>query len=398
MDKNARPIILPGHPFWDVLRRFGQDQTLAMIVNFSATLALTLFLGSKWGQSFGEYLLVLGIGVNLIFAIVGPIVEKVGFFPIHIKNAWDEYNAILARKRKKFRIYLKKHLREGLKSMIEDIIIHDSVYITLMYVGLNRLPQTPPWMISIFSFVVAVFIVAGVEVGIVEFLYWNYKRSLKKLGFRLESYFESRFNYDSQEKAEEVFRALIEEYELGTLKNGVVQKGETRVIEYRDRYLDNKLMGHNNRKWRLRFRMRGHEDGHNALKSVQIISTLVSEMAKKELKQWRFFSIRKEKMYYPLSNGMVWSAEDVDPGDSGVRKALQKAQDGSEFSEINFQRKVAQNPKTLLVSLDRMKSGAVVLEIKAYPEQKGLLKEAMRFVMSRGGLQTTHDKLRISAV
>jgi len=63
------PIMLPGSPFWSVFRRFGRDELIAMIINVIGTAIVNFF-----------------IAIPLILSIAGPILEKIGFFPAHLRR------------------------------------------------------------------------------------------------------------------------------------------------------------------------------------------------------------------------------------------------------------------------------------------------------------------------
>jgi len=39
-------ICVPGSPFWNVLKRFGLDELVAMVINVSATFIVSIFVGS----------------------------------------------------------------------------------------------------------------------------------------------------------------------------------------------------------------------------------------------------------------------------------------------------------------------------------------------------------------
>ncbi len=386
-------IILPSNPFWDVFKRFGRDEMIALVINFSATLALSLYFASAMGETTAANLLVAGIEINLLFALVGPIVEKIGFFPAHFKEAFDIYRITPIENRYPLSYYTKKALRGGTKSLIQDILIHDPIYIGIMYVGLLKFPGTPAWILAVFSFVVAVFIVAGLEVGFVEFLYRRCKMKLQKMGFGITSYLESRFHFESYETARDVFDILVEKYDLGTIDtSNIAHPGESSLIAYHDRYVGNSIPIYNARKVRVRFRQRKFRDDRGLSQSAQIAFTRVNEMARKEISQFRYYPVRKDKLYFQFPNKMCWKVNDI--VNTNVRSFLQKFHNEDEAYEIEFVRCVANNPDTILVSIDRMEDVTVV-EIKAYSDKKRLLKEAMQIAMHAGGTQTTHGKRRI---
>jgi len=376
-------ITLPKNPLWEVSRRFGADELLALIINFSATLGLSLFFATTEGAEATKELLQLGISVQVLFAVVGPIVEKIGFFPLHFREAFVRYRSTPTEHRLSLYAYFKLALHKGMKSLLEDVLIHDPIYIGIMWFGLSKLPQTPAWMLSVFAFVVAVIIVAILEVSFVEVLFKRCKCYLKKIGFQKTIYLESRFHFDDYETAQVLFSQLARRYDLGET---------TQEVSYRDKYLSLGQWAYNMRKIRVRFRERGLRGGNGISRAIQVVFTRVGEMSKREAGQFRYYPALKEKFYFRFSDRMYWNVSDI-PSEN-VKKFVKKFHNASEEHLIEFERTVANNPKTLLISIDHMSCMAIV-EIKAYPSQKRILKEAMRLAMHAGGMQTTHGKQHI---
>jgi hypothetical protein len=270
-----------------------------------------------------------------------------------------------------------------MKSLLEDILMHDPIYFVIMYFGLPKLPQTPAWILSVFAFVIAVIIVAILEVSFVELLFKKCKHYLKKIGFQKTTYLESRFHFDDYETAQELFNQLVKRYELGKI---------TPEVSYRDKYLSLGQWAYNMRKVRVRFRERGLRGGNGTSRAIQVVFTRVGEMSKREAGQFRYYPALKEKFYFRFPDKMYWNVSDI-PSEN-VKKFVKKFHNIPEEHIIEFERTVANNPKTLLASIDHMTCVAIV-EIKAYPSQKRILKEAMRLAMHAGGMQTTHGKQHI---
>ena len=389
-------IVLPGSPFWDVFKRFGSDEVLALVVNTGAT----FFLGLHFSNTVGTEVVASFIGVhitlNVLLSLVGPVVEKVGFFPLHFWEAFKIYKSTLKDNRQSLRYYVCKALQKGSKSLMQDILVHDPVYIAIMYVGLFCLPETPAWLLSFFSFVVAVFIVAGGEVSFVEILYAKFRRRLKRLGFSQISYLESRFYYDSFETAKKIFDVLVAQYGLGTMGvDGNVLSQEPSVIQCYDRYVGNKLPVYNARRPRIRFRQRDSRADKESLMSIQIVFTSTKEMDRREVTQYRYFPIRKDKLYYRFSGHIRENI--IDTFNPSIKKFLKRFFVSENVIDVQFTRMVANNPQTILVSLDQVGEVSIV-EIKAYLGKEMILKEAMRLAMHHGGQQTTHDKHIITSM
>jgi hypothetical protein len=390
MSKKNKEIVLPGNPFWKVFKSFGADEAIALLVNFAATAVLTLFLNSHYGTAIIAF---LGIGTALLLSVIGPVAEKIGFFFRHFYEAWDEYRTTPQEEKRPLCAYFAKAVKGGSKSLFEDILIHDPLYIAFMYAGLKIFSGIPPWILCVFSFVVAVFAVACLEVGFKEALHWLNKQNLKRKGFEIEPYFESRFYYKSEEKAMSVFKTLVEKYGLGiTEKDGSVRENETAKINYYDRYFT-ESPGLNGRKLQIRARERDINQKEK-INSWQLIYLLVSEVWNREVDQYRYFVVKKEKIYFLCEdNEMPWRPADIK--NSKIRKTIQRKMSSGKFADIRFVREVAQHPDSLLISFDCVKGKIFIVEIKAYPKRKKLLKEAMRYAMMQGGIQTTHGKYNL---
>jgi hypothetical protein len=149
------PIVLPRNPLWEVVRVFGKDEIIALVIGTTATALVGIFVHNA-----------------LVLAITGPVVEKTGFFIVHIKE--------------------RSGMKKGFHNMMKDLLVHDPLYAILMYLGL-KLYHVPAWILAISSFVVALAMIAVGEVLITEMLYRFKFFKFKQMGFGVESYLESRF-------------------------------------------------------------------------------------------------------------------------------------------------------------------------------------------------------------
>ncbi|MFH1307275.1 MAG: hypothetical protein ABIH72_00295 [archaeon] len=383
------PIKLPQSPFWEVFKRFGRDEAIALVINVAGTAIMAFILF--------RYNLISKNLRNLILALTGPIVEKVGFFPGHFKEARDVYNETPEDERENLNYYFKKAVKGGSKSLAQDIAFHDPLYIIGMWAGLNLYPATPAWMIAALSFIIAVGIVAFIEVAWKEIIYLNYKRGLKKKGFGEEIYFESRFFVSSRVEPKRVINKIAKEFGLGTIKKA----------KYNDNYIDCCIPEYNGRKVRMRLRKRNREKGKGFIlrkedeikgrfmQTIQIVFTKAREMSIKELEQNRYFPVKKEKLYFILKEGMPKNCEEI--SDLNIRKCALKAKGKDKEHKIYFERMVAYDRKKMLASIDLVARGKekpfYVVELKTYKENIPLLKEAMRFVMREFPVvQITHGK------
>ena len=383
LDKKVadQPIKLPSSPFWDVFKKFGRDEAMAMLVNVVGTAGLEYLLSAPFASTFS-------VGTKEIaLTVAGPVVEKAGFFPGHFKEAWDAYRAAPVEDRDPLSTYFKEAVKGGSKSLLQDIIVHDPVYMSLMYAGLQIHPGTPAWIIATTSFVAAVFAVAGLEIGTNELLYKRYKRALRKAGFGTESYLESRFLIDAEKKPEEVIENLVDRFNLSKVRRG----------QYHDRYFGNTLPHYNNRSPLLRLRRRIIEEEGREVKSAQIVYTHASEISSEKPEQFRYFPQQKDKLYFLLDQEMPENIEGIE--NERVRKILKRAQkeqhDENNCVEVHFERTVASNPTSLLVSADKVQQDRpfYVVELKTFKDKR-LLREAMYYVMKEFPvLQTTYRKL-----
>ena len=206
-------IRLPGSPFWNVFKRFGRDEAIALLVSIAGTILVSFFTAS-----------------TVILAFAGPIIEKIGFFPAHIYEAVVLYRSTPIAERKSFAKYLSGAFKDGSVSLAEDIFVHDPIYV-LLFLWLSLYSGIPLWLITAFSFVVAVAIVAGLEVGLTEIRYMFFKKQLLGAGFGIDSYREARFFISSGKEAEVIIKKLETGFGLRVSER----------LEYHDTYFENTL-------------------------------------------------------------------------------------------------------------------------------------------------------------
>lgn len=370
-------ISVPPSPFWDVFKRFGRDEAIAMLINVSGTAGIDHLASSLLSLSPATQ--------RALLSVAGPVIEKVGFFPAHFKEAWDVYKTTPASEREPLNNYFSRAVKGGSKSLLEDVLVHDPFYIAFMYGGMSLSPETPAWAMATGSFLAAVFAVAGLEVGYNELSYWNYKRKLKKAGFEEENYLESRFYVDANENPERVLTRLRAEFGLG----------EACTLHYQDRYFKNKLASFSGRVPKLRLRYRETEKG-GTLQTAQITYTRVTPFAHKNPEQFNFFPQRKDKIYLMLNEPEQLShCGEIES--EPARQMLEAVQLSPEAREVRFERTYAHNAE-LLVSTDRVATENrpfYLVELKTYTDAD-LLRQAMRYVMLKFPVvQTTHGKAEL---
>ncbi|MEI8223819.1 MAG: hypothetical protein WCG20_01710 [bacterium] len=336
------PIVLPRNPIWEIVRVFGRDEIIALIIGTVGTALVSLFVSNL-----------------IMLALAAPVIEKIGFFIAYIKEP--------------------SGLKKGFASMLKDLIAHDPLYALLMVIALS-LYNAPAWILSISCFIIALGIVATGEVLITEIRYRLQFLKYKKLGFRFESYLESRF-YIKKADTEKIITDFAREFNL--------HKRES--ANYHDLYFATKLENFNGREPVLRLRQRTL----NTVQTFQIVYTKASEMTRSHPTQFNYYPSRKDKAWIKLDQPMPWSISDIE--NESIRN-LGRSISLEPTREIFFSRSVVRNPQTILVSVDQIENGndpLTVIEIKSRLDtaSKKVFIQAMRHVMLKHEvIQTTHGK------
>lgn len=370
---SEEPIVLPGSPFWEVFKVFGRDELIALFINTGGTFTMANFVRSP-----------------LLISVTGPVVEKFGFFLAYFKEAWEIYSTTPKTQRESIGSYTSIAFKRGFSSFQKDVLVHDPLYTFLLYFGLKAYPQTPAWMLSILSFVTAVGAVATLEVTVNELRFYNQVLKYKRAGFGLESYLESRF-FIKDIDPEKILSDFSSEF-------GLLVKNE---MHYHDRYFENNLKTFNCRRPVLRFRQRSREEG-GQMQTLQIAYTRASEIARSKPGQFNYYPTLKNKLWIPLSQEMPWKVEDIT--DSKLRGICKKIVSGEKYHDVFFERSIVRDPKTILISIDRVnpESSApfTVIEIKSHMDEKSkaMLISAMRYLMLKYEVvQTTHTKSALTS-
>lgn len=336
------PIVLPRNPIWEVVRVFGRDEVIALVVGTAGTAIASFFVSQP-----------------LILAFTAPVAEKIGFFLAYIKEPAG--------------------LKKGFMSMLKDLVAHDPLYALLMVIAL-KLYNAPAWLLSISCFVIALGLVALGEVLITEVRYRLQFHRYKRLGFQSESYLESRF-FIKNGTTEHIINDFAQEFNLHI----------SGKAEYHDLYFAHHLESFNGREPVLRLRQRTLE----TVQTLQIVYTKASEFARNHPAQFNYYPSRKDKVWIKLDQDMPWTMSDIiDP----KIRAFAQSVSTKPIREIFFSRQVVRDPKTILVSVDHIQNGTeplTVIEIKSRLDSasKKVFIQAMRHVMLKYEvIQTTHGK------
>jgi hypothetical protein len=361
-----QPIVTPDNPYIASLKDFGADELLAGGVDIGST-ALVAHLAS-------------GPFRNAFLPFVGPVVEKGIFFVRHLHQARELYKTVPKSVRQPFSFYLKQGLRDGSDNLLKDLMFHDPMYIAFMASGLEAFPDTPPFLLSMASYVTAVLAVAGIDVAKNEIRYRMKKRDLEKMGFQSEKYYESRFFVGSEKKPAEVMESFMKEFGL----NNVVTN------HYKDIYFESKLPSFNGRKPKTRIRSRDNSD-QGKLNSLQIVYSRAREN-NQGLDQVRYFITEKEKIYKILNEPI----ETITEAPKEIKPFLEKAvAPNPHYSALNFTRTCCNNEQ-LSMCTDNVahRRPFYLIELKSWKNEE-LMKQAMRYLMVECpivSIQTTHGK------
>jgi hypothetical protein len=376
-----KPIDLPDKPFIAKIKDFGSDEVLAAGVDPISTTVMDAVLS----RSLKQYVL----------PFVGPITEKIMFFPRHIWSTRKIYVETPKDRRRKFSYYLKDGLKHGYSNLMKDIMYHDPIYVLIMWFGLLY-TTIAPGILSVASYVIGILAAAGIDVGKDEIKHKMYKKDLKNNGFIEEQYYESRFYIFTRKNPDEVIAKMSKKFGLH----------ERSTIRYNDEYYFHKLPQYSGRIARFRLRSRdrrGFEKdntlwGENDKKvnTLQVTFTTAQEH-KKDIDQCRYFPSKKEKLYMLLPHDVKNLRASINSFDESTRKIIRQmlGSEATPYSRISFERTVVSNNElALCVDKVRAKELVYIVELKVYKDTN-LLKQAMRYLMVEcpiAALQTTRGK------
>jgi len=384
--QNELPIHVPGNPYWSILKRFGRDEAWALVVNVAGTGALSWLVASGVVLS---TLTLMGLNAEAVWAswgvlalsVVGPVVEKGGFFIGHVRDAWGVYKTTRKQDRQPLKYYIKKILKGGSVSLLEDILVHDPCYIALMWLGQTLYPSTPAWILAFVSFILAVAFVPVLEWAITEIRFRYHLWIAKESGFSRETYYEARFHISRDVPPEMLLSEMARVFNL---------RERVQPLHYTNHYYDCNLPEFSGRKAEFRLRWRTDNEAPGLIKTAQIVWTRASEYMG-GLDQHRYFPIQKLKLYAMMKGNPTENMNCM--GNPDALWIAQEISTGKKIREVVFDRQIARSPY-LLVSVDiTKKDGPYVVEIKTRNDVP-LLIQAMRYLMrTYPVVQTTEGKL-----
>ena len=342
-------IHIPDHPYKSEITSFGRDEMAWLAVNTIGTAVIDYML--KNFSHMSEQ------AKKDTLSVWGPLVEKIWFFIPHLVK---EILHQRKHKEKDIKKLLKNTFSWWSETLVKDILLHDPLYIWMMYAGQEFTPQTPTIILSFVSFISALLVVGIVKVGYDEWKFRYFCHTLKKKWFLHESYYESRIHMHSYEEAEKIFESLMKEFSI-TEKNS---------REYNDVYYSPKPIKYlSGRTARVRERTRTSID--EVLHTWQLLFTKPREFKTKNIEQYRYFPIKKDKFAFKAA-----SREEVE-----ATLATYKHAESSK--SVNFKRRYANDPSGLLVTMDTLCTWGeekYVIELKVHKDLL-LLKEAIKKVL-----------------
>ena len=250
-----------------------------------------------------------------------------------------------------------------------------------MYLGLTFYPQTPLWILAALSFIIAVVLVSGGEVLYTEIRYIAFKRNLKKMGCRIEDYYEARFLISTKTTPGDISTKIAKQFNLNRMRS----------VSYSDQYIENNLPSFSGRKPLMRIRAVSGKN-QKKRKSIQIVFVKPNEASMGSLDQYRYFPIKKDKVYYEIRSPINELRE---LGNNKFGRFAKKYSVKLD-KKITFSRDIMKGGE-LLISIDKLQDKEYfIVELKVFSDVNLLIK-AMKYIMNEFSvIQTTMPKSEIS--
>lgn len=342
-------IHIPEHPYRSEITSFGRDELSGLAFNTLWTGIIEYMLNNFSSISWSVK--------KSFLSFWWPVVEKIWFFVPHLMKE-------IIHQRKNNEKDIKKLLKNTLSgwsdTLVKDILLHDPLYIAMMYIGQEYIPETPWIILSFVSFISALLIVWIVKVGFDEWKFRYFCHTLQKKWFLYESYYESRIHMHTYEEAEKIFESLMKEFTIE----------EKTKREYNDIYYAPTPMKY--LWWRTaRVRERTRTSVEETLHTWQLLFTKPREFKTKNIEQYRYFPIKKDKFAFKAS-----SIEEVS-------KILSPYKYINSSKHVHFTRRYGNDPMWLLMTMDTLSLGnekKYVIELKVHTDLL-LLKEAIKKVL-----------------
>jgi hypothetical protein len=366
-------LSIPGSPLFNVLKRFGRDELIALFFSIFSTVVVSLFTKNV-----------------LLLSLAAPILEKIGFFPGNFYDTYKDYkknNAFNKSKNTGFNI--KSAFKNSFKSLTEDVFLHDPIYVFLMYVLLSIYSQ-PIWLITFFSFIMAVFLVSLIEVSFVELSYFKFKRKLKNKGMHYTKNYEAIFKINKTKDIELLFKNLAKQLNLKNKKKFLIK----------DIYFENKLKTYSQRKSNLRLRSSNFYNNKGEFVDqknfVEINYGRSKECTNFGIKydQFRYFLITKEKFKYKIKKPTLSALKEKN---KVLYDYLEKYIIPKKH-RISYYRIVYYNSR-ISINLDyNSRNNYCTLEIRSHKNKKLLIQTMQKVMLYLPVIHTTYSKFDIHKV
>jgi hypothetical protein len=183
-------IYIPINPLVKEAQDLGGAEAIAFGYNVLGTALINLFTKN-----------------TLALSIAGPVLEKIGFFLRELHKAITQHKKTGTPISTAF----KTNISNGIKNLLVDIGIHDTIYTALMAYGISH-HLFEPRILAIFSFLLALPPAILVKYSGNEFLYYLWKQLTKLQGFKREKYYESRFILNEYSHSTQLFQQTAKKF------------------------------------------------------------------------------------------------------------------------------------------------------------------------------------------
>lgn len=313
---------------------------------------------------------------TLALAIAGPVIEKIGFFIWEAIKAYRTHHKEGTAFKKEF----KANITNGIKNIIVDICIHDTIYSSLMVYGLTH-ETVSATVLSVFSFIIALPPAILMKYSWNELLYFLQKEYSKLHRFNWENYYEARFIVNNYSNPESIFNELWKEFWLWSYNKST----------YHDSYYQHHIPSFSDRIGTVKLRKVSDETGNaRSFQNLEIAYTLPTKKTPEKESIYNYFYSFKEKWRktIPIGNEEI------------INRWIYKKLLWEEKKDICFNREIIYNHE-LRVALDEITEPTSsnikkIIELKVYKDKKYLM-EAMHKVMKDKSWDvqiTTHPKIK----
>lgn len=337
------------------LLKEAQDLWWAEAVAFGYNL-----LGTVWMNAISKSTLAL--------SIAWPIVEKIWFFGREYIKAYRQKNKTW----KPTLQWFKENVSNGIKNLLVDILVHDTIYTALMAYWITH-QMLDARVLAIFSFLIALPPAILVKYSGNEIFYHLQKNLTKVNGFQREKYYEARFLFNNHQKPLSIFEQVWDKFWLWNYDMNI----------YDDKYFDHRIPNFSDRNWTVKHREITDSVTGNTVANLEIAHTLAKKDYLSKNGIYNFFYSSKEKW----KKDLTWNNIDAVLQSFPYRFMIKQAS-----KEISFEREILFDDE-VRITLDKIISPTneaikSVIEVKAYKDTQQLM-ELMQFIMSKWNIRLT---------